>query len=132
MENIVDITLDLIKKSKDHSASTKDIIKNIKNNSLLNLKPEALEATVLTDLSIDGRFLQVEHKWCLKDAYTVDEIIHEQYRSIGDYEIMTEEELDLSEEESDQAIEMAVNLDGSDQLEADDAVSINDIEEYHE
>lgn len=129
MENIVDITLDLINNSKTNSATTKEIMKKVKVPELKALKPEELESTVITDLSLDGRFLKVKNKWYLKDAYTMDEIIHEQYRSIGDYELVTDEK---QHEDVNGAIEMAVNLDDSDQLEADDAISIDSIEEYNE
>lgn len=129
MENIVDITLDLINNSKTNSATTKEIMKKVKIPELKALKPEELESTVITDLSLDGRFLTVKNKWCLKDAYTMDEIIHVQYRSIGDYELVTDEK---QLEDVNGAIEMAVNLDDSDQLEADDAISIDSIEEYNE
>ena len=129
MENIVDITLDLINNSKTNSATTKEIMKKVKVPELKALKPEELESTVITDLSLDGRFLKVKNKWCLKDAYTMDEIINEQYRSIGDYELVTDEK---QQEDVNGAIEMAVNLDDYDQLEADDAISIDSIEEYNE
>lgn len=124
MKKIVDIALELISTSKDKSTSTKDIAKNIDNEKLLEEKPEQLESQILTDLMIDGRFLLVDNKWHLKEEYTMDEILQEQYRSLNDYEILVEEETDITQEESNREIEMAISLDNQDQMESDDAFSI--------
>ena len=74
----------------------------------------------------DGRFLQVEDSWDLKEKFTIKEILREQYRSLSNIDIsnMAEEE----EEEFNEEIEMAVSFDDNEYN--DDAVAVNNIEEY--
>lgn len=130
MENIVDVALRLI--DEKGAVTTKEIIRNLKDKNLKEMKPEHLEANVITDLSIDGRFLLVNKKWALKDNYTMEQIITEQYRSLDSINSLAEEDL---EEETTTVVEdiaTEIQLDDGDQLENEDAVVIENIEEYDE
>lgn len=131
MENIVDVALSLI--NEKGTVTTKEIIRNLKDKNLKEMKPEHLEANVITDLSIDGRFLLVNKKWALKDNYTMEQIITEQYRSLDSINSLADEE-DLEEETTTVVEEIAteIQLDDGDQLENEDAVVIENIEEYDE
>lgn len=131
MENIVDVTLRLI--DEKGTVTTKEIIRNLKDKNLKEMKPEHLEANVITDLSIDGRFLLVNKKWALKDNYTMEQIITEQYRSLDSINSLADEE-DLEEETTTVVEDIAteIQLDDGDQLENEDAVVIENIEEYDE
>lgn len=131
MENIVDVALSLI--NEKGAVTTKEIIRNLKDKNLKEMKPEHLEANVITDLSIDGRFLLVNKKWALKDNYTMEQIITEQYRSLDSINSLADEE-DLEEETTTVVEEIAteIQLDDGDQLENEDAVVIENIEEYDE
>lgn len=131
MENIVDVALRLI--DEKGTVTTKEIIRNLKDKNLKEMKPEHLEANVITDLSIDGRFLLVNKKWALKDNYTMEQIITEQYRSLDSINSLADEE-DLEEETTTVVEDIAteIQLDDGDQLENEDAVVIENIEEYDE
>ena len=131
MENIVDVALRLI--NEKGAVTTKEIIRNLKDKNLKEMKPEHLEANVITDLSIDGRFLLVNKKWALKDNYTMEQIITEQYRSLDSINSLADEE-DLEEETTTVVEDIAteIQLDDGDQLENEDAVVIENIEEYDE
>ncbi len=131
MENIVDVALRLI--DEKGTVTTKEIIRNLKDKNLKEMKPEHLEANVITDLSIDGRFLLVNKKWALKDNYTMEQIITEQYRSLDSINSLADEE-DLDEETTTVVEDIAteIQLDDGDQLENEDAVVIENIEEYDE
>lgn len=131
MENIVDVALRLI--DEKGTVTTKEIIRNLKDKNLKEMKPEHLEANVITDLSIDGRFLLVNKKWALKDNYTMEQIITEQYRSLDSINSLADEE-DLEEENTTVVEDIAteIQLDDGDQLENEDAVVIENIEEYDE
>ncbi len=131
MENIVDVALRLI--DEKGAVTTKEIIRNLKDKNLKEMKPEHLEANVITDLSIDGRFLLVNKKWALKDNYTMEQIITEQYRSLDSINSLADEE-DLEEETTTVVEDIAteIQLDDGDQLENEDAVVIENIEEYDE
>lgn len=131
MENIVDVALRLI--DEKGAVTTKEIIRNLKDKNLKEMKPEHLEANVITDLSIDGRFLLVNKKWALKDNYTMEQIITEQYRSLDSINSLADEE-DLEEENTTVVEDIAteIQLDDGDQLENEDAVVIENIEEYDE
>lgn len=131
MENIVDVALRLI--DEKGTVTTKEIIRNLKDKNLKEMKPEHLEANVITDLSIDGRFLLVNKKWALKDNYTMEQIITEQYRSLDSINSLVDEE-DLEEETTTVVEDIAteIQLDDGDQLENEDAVVIENIEEYDE
>ena len=131
MENIVDVALRLI--DEKGAVTTKEIIRNLKDKNLKEMKPEHLEANVITDLSIDGRFLLVNKKWALKDTYTMEQIITEQYRSLDSINSLADEE-DLEEETTTVVEDIAteIQLDDGDQLENEDAVVIENIEEYDE
>lgn len=124
MKKVVDIALELIENSEDKETTTEEILKNIKGETLLNLEENKIKATIISDLMIDGRFLCVEGAWHLKNDFTIDEIIKEQYRSLNDYEILLEDELDITSEESEQELQAVSSLDDKDQMEADDAISI--------
>ena len=131
MENIVDVAIRLI--DEKGAVTTKEIIRNLKDKNLKEMKPEHLEANVITDLSIDGRFLLVNKKWALKDNYTMEQIITEQYRSLDSINSLADEE-DLEEETTTVVEDIAteIQLDDGDQLENEDAVVIENIEEYDE
>jgi len=126
MKNIVDLTIEAINK-KNGKVTTLEIVELIDNPSLLKIKgTKKLEAIVYNDLMSDGRFLQVEDSWDLKEKFTIKEILREQYRSLSNIDIsnMAEEE----EEEFNEEIEMAVSFDDNEYN--DDAVAVNNIEEY--
>lgn len=127
MKNIVDLTLELIEKAEGGVTNTQ-IIKAIKNPDLIELKEgKRLEAVIYNDLMTDGRFLQVGKRWDLKEKYTMKEILREQYRSLSETDLKKIVDEVENEEEFDEEIEMAVSLDDN---EFDDAVALNDVQEF--
>jgi len=126
MKNIVDLTIEAINNKKG-KVTTLEIVELIDNPSLLKIKgTKKLEAIVYNDLMSDGRFLQIEDSWDLKEKFTIKEILREQYRSLSNIDIsnITEEE----EEEFSEEIEMAVSFDDNEYN--DDAVAVNNVEEF--
>lgn len=81
MKNIIDLTFELITENK--KVTTKEIMKNIDNPGLINQTPSELEAIIANDLQTDGRFICVEGYWDFKVNYTMNEVIKEQYKTIG-------------------------------------------------
>jgi len=125
MKNIVDLTMEAISKKKG-KVTTMEIVDLIDNPSLMKIKgTKKLEAIVYNDLMSDGRFLQIEDAWDMKEKFTIKEILREQYRSLSNVELsnMVEEE----EEEFNEEIEMAVSIDDNDYN--DDVVAVNNIED---
>ncbi len=130
MNNIVDTCIMLLNKN-NQGVSNQDIIDNLDNPQLKNLSEAKLLSRIDMDLMYDGRFLLVDKKWHLKDEYTIEEIISELYKNIGDYEIEVIEN-ETNHEEELQDIEMAFNIDEQDQLEKEDANSVYRINEEYE
>ena len=116
MKNIREIARELI--AEKGPITSKDIKKLIKHDSLLNIDDAALEARIYNDLLTDGNFIFINKTWDDKDKYTMNEIVREQYRSIGN--VIEEEDDETFEEEPI----MKVVLDTE---EGDDVISINDI-----
>ncbi len=116
MKNIREIARELI--AEKGPITSKDIKKLIKHESLLNIDDAALEARIYNDLLTDGNFIFINKTWDDKDKYTMNEIVREQYRSIGN--VIEEEDDETFEEEPI----MKVVLDTE---EGDDVISINDI-----
>ena len=116
MKNIREIARELI--AEKGPITSKDIKKLIKHESLLNIDDAALEARIYNDLLTDGNFIFINKTWDDKDKYTMNEIVREQYRSIGN--VIEEEDDETFEEEPT----MKVVLDTE---EGDDVISINDI-----
>ena len=123
MKNIVDETLELLTKKKE--VAVEEIITKLDNEKLNNLKPGRLEAIIATDLFVDGRFILIENKWHLKEEYSMKDIMKEQYRSLGDIDVLETDDTNIALEE----VEMEIELDDGDRLETDDAVSIEKIDE---
>jgi DNA-directed RNA polymerase delta subunit len=119
--------LELINKAEGGVTNTQ-IIKAIKNPDLNDLKEgKRLEAVIYNDLMTDGRFLQVGKRWDLKEKYTMKEILREQYRSLSETDLKKIVEEVENEEEFDEEIEMAVSIDDN---EFDDAIALNDVQEF--
>ena len=74
MKNIVDLTMEAISKKKG-KVTTMEIVDLIDNPSLMKIKgTKKLEAIVYNDLMSDGRFLQIEDAWDMKEKFTIKEI----------------------------------------------------------
>lgn len=124
MKNIVDEVRDLV--NTKGPVSMKEIVDSVESDVLSALPLKELEATIYTDLLVDGRFLAVDGKWDLKDNYTMKEVMREQYRSLGefdDYKIPELEEEEIVEEEE---IELKTVLDADEDEEV--VVSVNDLD----
>ncbi len=125
MKNIVDSTMELINKTKK-VVSTKQIISSIDNPKLIAKKNnKRIETLIYNDLMTDGRFIELEDGWDLKEKYTSKEILREQYRSLSNLELV--KTVDEDEEEFSEEIEMTVSLDDNDYK--DDAIAMNNSEE---
>lgn len=99
MKNILDITFDLLENNE--LVSIEEIRKNITNESLLKLKENQIDAIIVNDLMLDGRFLLVDGKWALKSNYTIKKIMNEKYKNldVGDVEIDEEYANETEEQE---------------------------------
>ncbi len=127
MKNIVDLTIELINKNKE-GVSNAQIIAGIENPQLVSKKNiKRIEALIYNDLLTDGRFIELENTWDLKDKYTSKEVLKEQYRSFSSLDFA--KIVDEDEEEFFEEIEMAISLDDNDYK--DDAVSMNNLEEIN-
>ncbi|MBL0701623.1 MAG: DNA-directed RNA polymerase subunit delta [Spiroplasma sp.] len=125
MKNIVDLTIELLNKNKE-GVSNAQIIAGIENPQLISKKnTKRIEALIYNDLLTDGRFIELENTWDLKDKYTIKEVLKEQYRSFSNLDLA--KIVDEDEEEFSEEIKMTVSLDDNDYK--DDAVAMNDLEE---
>lgn len=113
MENIVDLAMRLIK--QNGAISAKDIVEEITNPEILLMDKKKIEALIYNDLMIDGKFILVDGKWDLSEKYTMKEILHEQYRSFGEAEIVAsseqEEDFDINKEEIEMAVDLGLSYD---------------------
>ena len=99
MKNILDVTFDLLENQE--AVSVEEIRKNITNNDLLKMKENQLEAIIVNDLMLDGRFLLIDGKWALKNNYTIKQIMNEKYKNLDVGDVEKEEEYSNETEEKE-------------------------------
>ncbi len=129
MKSIKDSIIELLE-TEGQPISLKDMLKQF-NFEDYNFKSAVdMESSIMTDLMIDGKFINIDDKWDLKEKYTMKEIMkNKRLEMVGliedDLEPGEEDEVvedkEISTDDDDGDVETIDDfLDGTDFIEAVD------------
>lgn len=95
MKSIKDSIIQLLEE-KGSPVALEELMSNFKHDEYNFKSAVDMEASIMTDLMIDGKFINIDDKWDLKEKYTMKEIMkNKRLEMVG----LIEDDLEIDDDE---------------------------------